>query len=146
MEASNKIVLLRHSHAEINVRVYESYKAVYAKNPPLDETGDVSHCSLDSTNLFVEQRIREGLILQKIWQREKIFWAGRPPVPPHPRPCRTLHPLRQPPSTLAGELWLPLCTEGLGVVVHLAVITASCSPGTGDGAGLQHPTEVDGCT
>lgn len=63
MEASNKIALLRHSegeiftsHAEINVRVYESYKAFYAENPPLDEDGDISHCGLDPSNLFAERK------------------------------------------------------------------------------------------
>lgn len=65
MEASNKIALLRHSegeiftsHAEINVRVYESYKAFYAENPPLDEDGDISHCGLDPSNLFAERKDR----------------------------------------------------------------------------------------
>lgn len=63
MEASNKIALLRHSEgeiftsrAEINVIVYESYKAFYAENPRLDEDGDISHCGLDPSNLFAEQK------------------------------------------------------------------------------------------
>lgn len=63
MEASNKIALLRHAEgeiftscAEVNVIVYESYKAFYAENLPLDEDGDISHYGLDPFNLFAEQK------------------------------------------------------------------------------------------
>lgn len=69
--------------------------------------------------------------------------SGCPPAPPHPGSCRFPHPPRQPPSPLAEEapatslhrrFWshgVPGCNNGVA-------LPRGCSPGPGDGAGLQH--------
>lgn len=69
--------------------------------------------------------------------------SGCPPAPPHPGSCRFPHPPRQPPSALAEEapatslhrrFWshgMPGCNNGVA-------LPRGCSPGPGDGAGLQH--------
>lgn len=90
MEASNKIALLRHSegeiftsHAEINVIVYESYKAFHAENPPLYE--DISHCGLDPSNLFAEKKDQLGHYSPEDVAIGVVppVGAGCPPAPPH---------------------------------------------------------------
>lgn len=114
MEASNKIALLRHSDAEINVRLYESYKAFYAENPPLDETGDISHCSLDSSKLFVEQKDqREPYSPEDLAKGKDLpVQTGRPPAPLHPRSCRPLLPPRQPHPINPGRRALATSLHG----------------------------------
>lgn len=150
MEASSKIALLRQSEveiftsrAEINVIVYEPYKAFYAENPPLYE--DISHCGLDPANLFAEQKDQLGHYSPEDLAIE---------VPPvgldahlhlliPARICPFAGVVQQPPSPLAGEalgtsslqgFWSP----GVPSYNNGVALPHGCSLRPGRGAGLQH--------